>query len=253
MSYEGHSTVELLKEGHEKFDGIGKCAKTRRRRDRAFDQLTDLFLVVEALGRRLRLLEWDQRVDTSEDEDEAEPIELRREISLHELMSLTSEEDPVELDDDDIPALKRRIRDLEERCVGLFRGVIRYTTAGCSSAEQVTKKWLALIRRVDPDALADIGTSQTAVARVLGERRATTSAREKREFEEPMKRAGARGWRGGAGGLRSEQNRRNCAKAQRGNRNRANGHAASHLDDELTSHLGPDRGGHPTKRKRTTS
>lgn len=251
MSFDGMSTDELMDQGHGCLDVLKRCTKTRRRRDKASDTLTDLFLIIEAIGLRLRVLQWDERVETSEDEeDDGELLEPRREVSLHDLMHLADGEDHTAIDDDaDVPALKRRIRELEERCTGLFRGVIRFTTAGCSTAEQVTKKWLALIRRVDPEALREIGMSQTDVARALGERRATTSAREIREFEILMKRSGARGWRGGSGGLRSEQNRRNCAKAQKGNRNRAKGHARQ-LDDESTPHLRTS--GSAIKRKKTS-
>jgi hypothetical protein len=112
----------------------------------------------------------------------------------------------------------------EERSLQLecLRRIIRFTCHGCTSADAVTRKWLALVRRVDPSSLSGIGMSQTAVARALGERRATTSKREMRDFETLVIASGARGWRN-AGGTRSESNRRNCAKAQKGNRNRAKG------------------------------
>lgn len=235
MNYDGMSTAELLRNGVTLFDVLERCARTRRRQDRASDTLTDLFLIVEALGQRLRVLEWNESVAVPDDEESDHEPEQRRDISLHELMTLTDEEDDVALDDDDVTALRQRVRELEAQRGQWFRGIIAYTTAGCSTAEQITKKWMALIRRVCPEMLELIGTSQTAVARALGERRATTSAREKREFEAPMKRAGARGWRGGTGGLRTEQNRANCSKAQRGNRNRAKGHAAQ----------SPPASGHP--------
>lgn len=195
----------------------------RRARDKAMNLCTVLFLLDAEIAKRLGGVEFVQAVREDDEEDEADDDHGgRQEMSLHELMSMQEEADDAEDLDDDVPALKRRIKELEARCTGLFRGVIRFTTAGCRTAEQVTKKWLAMIRRVDPEALRDLGMSQTDVARALGERRATTSAREKREFEAPMKRSGARGWRG-CGGLRSEENRANCARAQKGNRNRAKG------------------------------
>jgi len=245
----GASTEELLRTARTCLDGLERSVKTRRRMDKASDLLTDLFIVIEHVGRRLRLIEWDERVAAEDDDEDAS--EPRREVSLHELMIMGEEVDDAPLDDD-VPALHSRIRELEDRCTGMFRGVIRYTTRGCSTAEQVTKKWLALIRRVAPDSLQDLGTSQTAVARTLGERRATTSAREKREFELPMRLCGARGYRGGAGGLRSEQNRENCAKAQRGNSNRAKGHAAGR-GDEFQEQRRTSAGGQQRKSKHKTT
>jgi len=225
MIDDGASTLELLATARACLDGLERSVKTRRRSDKASDHLTELFLAVEHVGRRLRLIEWNESVVTEDEEDEDQAFESRREVSLHELMSMSDDvEDDAELGDD-VTVLRRRIQELECRCTDMFKAVIRYTTRGCTTAEQVRNKWLALVRRVDPEALRDIGMTQTAVARALGERRATTSAREKREFEAPLKLNGSRGYLGG--GLRSEQNRKNCAKAQRGNRNRATGHAAS--------------------------
>lgn len=228
----GLSNVELCELSTAASVDLRKHFQTRRSRDKAMNLCTVLFLLDAEIAKRLGKLEFHQKVcEDEEGEDGLEPG-ARPEMSLHELMSLQEDaglsDDPDDLDED-VGALRQRIRELEGRCLGLFRGVIRFTTAGCRTAEAVTKKWLALIRRVDPEALRELGMSQTDVARVLGERRATTSAREKREFEAPMKRSGARGWRG-SGGLRSEENRANCAKAQKGNCNRRKGREAQQLN-----------------------
>lgn len=201
---DGASTEELFEKTEALLQTMKQAMKTRRGRDRACTALTDMFLAVNALGVRLGAVEFVERAPSMEDEDELpDRVEIRREVALTELLS--------EEDGDD-HALK-----LEH-----FRSIIRYTCHGCGTADAVTRKWLALVRRVDPESLREIGMSQTAVARALGERRATTSKREMREFEAPVAASGARGWRN-AGGARSESNRRNCAKAQKGNRNRAKG------------------------------
>lgn len=229
----GLSNMELCELSTAASVDLRKHFQTRRSRDKAMNLCTVLFLLDAELAKRLGRLEFQQTVREEDDEEEQAPEPgSRPEMSLYELMQIQDEaaaDDPEDLDEEDVPALKRRIRELEARCTGLFRGVIRFTTAGCRTAEAVTKKWLALIRRVDPEVLRELGMSQTDVARALGERRATTSAREKREFEAPMKRSGARGWRG-CGGLRTEENRANCARAQKGNRNRRGGQLSRHAE-----------------------
>ena len=202
----GASTEELIEAVRERLRVMERCAQTRRNRQQGTDALTDLFLCIEGLGRRLGLIEWDESVSAGDEDEDDLSLEPRREMSLHELMGTHAEEEEEEDEEAELQ--------LEH-----FRRIIRFTCRGCTSAEMVTKKWLALIRRVDPDSLQDIGMGQIDVARALGERRATTSKREQREFEGPMKASGARGWRN-AGGARTKTNRNNCAKAQRGNRNR---------------------------------
>ena len=219
------STDELLLEGAKLFKALERCMKAGRRRDRASDMTTDLFLIVESLAKRLGTLEWNERVQSVDDEEDEQEHEPRVEVSLSEVLSLTAHAERYDGPEyEDLGEANKRIRELEAELAGkpleIMCGIIRYTTIGCKSAEAVIKKWLALVRRVDPGTLRDIGMGQTDVARALGERRATTSKREQREFEAPMKAIGARGWHG-TGGLRTQDNRDNCAKAQKGNRNRA--------------------------------
>ncbi|MDP1587734.1 MAG: hypothetical protein Q8M07_08335 [Prosthecobacter sp.] len=210
----GLSTAELFPHAATLLRQIEQSLKTRRGKDRACMALTDLFLAINAIGQRMGEVEFVERPPSIEDEDEGSSAPRRAEMSLMEVMG----------EDDDAH---------EERALQLecLRRIIRFTCHGCNSADAVTRKWLALVRRVDPSSLSGIGLSQTAVARALGERRATTSKREMREFEAPVIASGARGWRN-AGGARSEANRRNCAKAQKGNRNRAKGRdRADRADD----------------------
>ena len=233
IQVDSESTPGLLCQGIDLFKALDRCMKTRRRRDRASDMITDLFLIIDAIAKRSGALEWNERVSAPDDEEDDQEHEPRIEVSLSEALSLAARHE--EFDDhegeyNDLAEANSRIRELQARLLDSFRSFIRYTTVGCKSAEEVTKKWLAVVRRVDPHSLRDIGMSQTAVARALGERRATTSAREQREFEVPMKRSGARGYHG-TGGLRSQGNRDNCARAQRGNRNRATGHARQVSDE----------------------
>ena len=211
------STAELFPHAATLLRQIEQSLKTRRGKDRACTALTDLFLAVNAIGQRMGKVEFVERPPSIEDEDEHQDSAAprRAEMSLMEVMG----------EDEDDDAHEERALQLE-----CLRRIIRFTCHGCSSADAVTRKWLALVRRVDPSSLSGIGMSQTAVARALGERRATTSKREMREFEAPVIASGARGWRN-AGGARSESNRRNCAKAQKGNRNRAKGRDRADLSD----------------------
>jgi len=178
--------------------------RVRRGKTQAMDRCTQLFLLDSEISRRLGAMEFVQVVTVEEEEDdrEAEP----REMSMTEMLAMT------ETNEDDEAWGEHELR------LDAMRRIMQFLCHGCTSAEAVTRKLLALVRRVSPEMLAEIGTSQTAVARALGERRATTSKREQREFEAPMKRAGARGVLGA--GTRGEGNREACRRAQMGNGNR---------------------------------
>lgn len=82
----------------------------------------------------------------------------------------------------------------------------------------------AVLRRVTPDFLTELGESQAAISRKYDEQRATVSAREMRVVEEPMIAAGANGYHL-LGGTKSDAHREACARAQRGNTNRTDGEA----------------------------
>ena len=70
----GASTEELIEAVRERLRVMERCAQTRRNRQQGTDALTDLFLCIEGLGRRLGLIEWDESVSAG-DEDEDDLIE----------------------------------------------------------------------------------------------------------------------------------------------------------------------------------
>lgn len=79
------------------------------------------------------------------------------------------------------------------------------------------KNFLAVVRRAAPEMLSSI--SQTELAILLGETKASPSAREKKILEGLMRKFGMLGTHL-LGGTKSEEARRKYAQAQRGNRNR---------------------------------
>lgn len=202
---EGMSNEELCEASAMTSGLILRHFRFRRGKTQAMDRCTQLFLLDSEISRRLGAMEFVQVVTVDEDEDDRE-AEPRREMGVNELMGVAGT-------DDDEEAWEEH-----ETRLDALRRITQYLCHGCTSAEAVTRKVLALVRRVSPELLAEIGTSQTAVARALGERRATTSKREQREYEAPMKRAGARGVLGA--GTRGEGNREACRRAQMGNGNR---------------------------------
>ena len=95
------------------------------------------------------------------------------------------------------------------------------------------KVLLAYIRRTKPELLAELGDSQVALSRRMGEQRATVSVREIEKIEKPMIALGYKGFHG-VGGTKSEDHRKACQAAQMGNTNRAHGELkkAGLVDDE---------------------
>lgn len=190
----------------------------RRNRDRACTSLTDGFVLFEEIGRRLQLIEWDPgRVAAEEEEEDAASQEEAGQVSLWELMA-------------GMPSLEEEIQ-AQEQSLGVdelrlyyFRLLLDYFCTGCRNPEDVTRKILAIARRVRPKILEQFGMSQVDVSIRLGERRATVSAREKRLVEAPLKQAGAKGYHL-LGGVKTEHHREACRRAQKGNTNRADGEA----------------------------
>lgn len=214
------STDELMNEAERKLSELRRCLKSRRQRDRACRALTDLHVSIEHVAKRLGDVEFAE-APVSRDDDEEPPFERADGMSMAELFAESADEAAVAEDLDMTP---------EELRLTHFRAFIDFLALGCDSMEDVTKRAVAIIRRVRPDALRALGVSQADMARMFGEQRATTSAREKRVVEGPLKASGARGYLV-AGGARGGQHRGRCAEAQKGNSNRRTGEARRRATD----------------------
>ena len=92
--------------------------------------------------------------------------------------------------------------------------------SGLANLGGAFKNFLALVRRIRPEAME--GISQTDLAAILGERKATTQIREKKRVEQVAKRMGVKGFHF-LGGTKSEETRQKSAAAARGNTNRRDG------------------------------
>lgn len=82
------------------------------------------------------------------------------------------------------------------------------------------KNFLALVRKIKPEKLE--GISQSDLAKLLGETKAATSAREKSRVENVAKKMGVQGFHF-LGGSKSETTRSRSAKAAQNNTNRRDG------------------------------
>lgn len=102
-----------------------------------------------------------------------------------------------------------------------FEVLIEYVMqSGLANLGGAFKNFLAMVRRVKPEALE--GITQTDLALILDEKKATTSAREISRVEKVAKRMGVKGFHF-LGGTKPEETRRRSAAAARGNTNRRDG------------------------------
>lgn len=225
---EGLSTDELLDEGYHQWRTLRNLVKTRRRRERSLEMVTDMYHLLEKLAGRLAKMSWQEgRVATDDDEgDGLGDIEALPDERVPMAVLFLDETgggealaaDAGDMLDKDPEDLLQMIRTLKKNRLEYFQLFLAYLCQGCRQEAEVVRKLLALVRRVSPQLLVSFGLSQADVARKLGEVRATTSAREKRHVEKPLKAAGMRGVLGA--GTRGEETRRRCAEAQKGNQNR---------------------------------
>jgi hypothetical protein len=92
--------------------------------------------------------------------------------------------------------------------------------SGLANLGGAFKNFLAMVRRIKPSALE--GITQTDLALILDEKKATTSAREIVRVELVAKRMGVKGFHF-LGGTKPEETRQRSARAARGNTNRRDG------------------------------
>jgi hypothetical protein len=205
---EGLSTKELFVQLRGQSLALERLLLGRRSRDKACMEMTDLFLTVNAIARRLGMTEF-QEAPVARDEEEIEQVPLADlmaappdDIELH-----AAEEEGVEVSD-------LRLR--------YFRQFLDFQFRGCRTAEDAMKKTLGFARRFRPESLRAFGMSKAEVARKLGESRQKVHARERNQVEKLLKNAAARGFHG-LGGQRSEEHRERCRVAQKGNKSRRTG------------------------------
>lgn len=233
---EGRSTGELFEAADGLLAKLRKCTAGRIKeglrpanRDATMRLLTDTFVIFDALSKRLAGLTYSEAPAKGDDEEDDAP-ERADAAALADLFAEPDAATTVRIDflqrglcdrcADIAGELKGELHDLRVRD---FTVAMQLFVGGARDPEEVTRRVLAVIRRVKPELIREhFGLSQADVSRRLGERRATTQAREKRIVEKPLKQAGVSGYKL-AGGARGEQHRERCAAAQKGNTNRAEG------------------------------
>jgi hypothetical protein len=224
---EGLSTSELFDSARKKLDALEPVMEARKNRNRACALLADVMLELQQIGVRLQATGGEfeaRRPRALEDEDEFETTDAvqvahwEQQMPLADLMGEESTEEEEAFAD----AMNMPVEDVR---VMYFRKSLEFFCRGRTQVGQVTTAVLSFVRRFRPDLLTAMlgkGSSQVMMSRKLDEQRATTSAREKRVVEQPLKDAGIRGYKG-TGSTKSEEHRDKCRQAQRGNTNRRDG------------------------------
>jgi hypothetical protein len=125
---------------------------------------------------------------------------------------------------------------LMEVRLATFRDLMRFVfqDGGVCNIDLAFKNFVAVVNRSAPEYLEESGITKADLARIWGETRAATSAREIRMVEKPLKAAGAKGFQL-IGGHKSMATRERCRQSAMGNQNRRGGgsrrHALSLADD----------------------
>lgn len=221
---EGRSTAELFQDARVCLRVLEEQMRKRSNRDRASMLLTDAYVALQEIGQRFAQVGPSfegRRPNVEAEEEERQHQERPAQVSLAELMSAsTHEEQEISV------MMEQQVRDFRSEFEAIervklihFRQFLEFMTQGCRQVTDVTRKVVAIARRVRPELLRELGMSQVEVSRKFGEQRATTSAREKRVVERTLKSNGTKGYQL-LGGVKSATHRENCRKAQQGNTNR---------------------------------
>jgi len=219
------SAVELLDHLYAELRKLKNLVRTRRRRERALDLVTESFLIFDAISKRVAGMSFAEGAVAVEDEDDEK--EDDRGVPMAALFS--GEDDTVDIMDAeahaDVEELKQTIRSLQLSRLEYYRLFLAYLCKDCRQEIDVTKRVVAITRRVSPHLLEQFGITQPAVGRKFGQTRAAVSTREKAVVEKALKASGARGIL--SNGARGEATSRACARAATGNQNRKGKHTAS--------------------------
>ena len=212
---EGQSTDEIFSEARRLLTHLQGLMTWRRNRDKAAMTLTDLFVLIEAIARRMNQVEF-SGAPVNYDDEGADLENLGMEdMPMSELVAGAQVEGEAELAQE----MGLDVRDVR---LHYFRLFLDYHMSGCRGVEDVIRKFLAYARRFRPLLLENLGQSQAAVGRAMGKGRANIHAGEKRLVELLLKNNGTKGFHA-LGGQKSEEHRRKCREAQKGNTNRRDG------------------------------
>ncbi len=217
------SAVELLDHLYAELRKLKNMVKTRRRRERAMELVTEMFLIFDAIAKRVGGMSFSEGLVAVEDEDEQADDRGVPMVAL-----FTGADDANDFDEDEIAnveELKQTIRALKLSRLEYYRLFIAYLCKGCRQEIDVSKRVVAIIRRVRPDLLEQFGITQPAVGRKFAQTRAAVSTREKALVEKPLRASGAKGFL--SNGARGEATSRACARAAKGNHNRKSKHTPS--------------------------
>lgn len=218
QAIDGMNTEELFAHAYAQLRNLKNLVTTRRKKDKAFDLLTEYFLIIEEISRRMSKLTFSEG-PVVVDEEEDQPTEEK--VPMADLFPAENDEEAeyVDIDRlDDIDDLRRMVRELKRSRLDYYRLFLDYLTKGCRHEIDVTKQVLAITRRVRPQSLQLFGLSQADVGRKLGQGRAAVSAREKEKVEKPLRASGAKGIL--SNGARGQATSQACARAAKGNQNR---------------------------------
>ena len=214
--------------------------KGRSNRDAASRVMTNLYVSVEMLARRLGDVEFSARTPSMEEEDELP--ERAEETTLADLFA---EPEPEVMGNIDYlqsklcrhckPAVEEVMCEGCRETLALLTGELEklrahdFTVAmklfceGAKNIPEMAKRIVTTMQSTMPGLLEGyFGISLTSIGGRMGEGRQTTQARKKRLVETTLKSAGMKGFKG-LGGARSDQHRERCKQAQQGNQSRAKG------------------------------
>lgn len=212
---EGKTTEELFTKARSLLGQLEKLTTSRRNRDKACTTLTDFYLLIEAIARRIQEIEFAPPMVTHDEEEDEAPDRASEPLTMADLFETPATEA-------ELSEAERQEVDVRELRLFYFRLFIDYQVKGCKTVDDVLRKLLAFARRFRPESLREFGLSLTDVARRVGKSKANIHAGEKRLVERLLKASGARGFHA-LGGQKSESHRAKCSAAQRGNTNRRDG------------------------------
>lgn len=268
-------TGQLCDEARRRLERIEGLLLSRRNRDGAAVALTELWKCVETLAGRIgrpgafdagpRPRRWDddlpggsgrrERWDIGDgdpslmpndegdwDEDRVDASEAWGLVGLSQVDEDARPISMMELcegsgtDEEDEAATVAGALSVRDWRLMHFAELLRYLIRGAREVDDVSRRVLAMGRKVMPEQMRAFAGSKPSAAGVSrkakrgGEKRATTINREQQEVERVMRDAGFMGYKG-AGGAKSEAHRRNCSEAQkrsqgRNGSNRKRGHEA---------------------------
>ena len=138
------STVELLDHLYAELRKLKNLVRTRRGRERALELVTEIFLVFNAIAKRVAGMSFSEGPVAVEDEDEQGE---ERGMPLAELFHGPDEDDHFsEEETDDIDELRRIIRELKMTRLERYKSIMAYLTKDCRNEIDISKRVVAINR-----------------------------------------------------------------------------------------------------------